>query len=193
VRRARRASAAAYSWGVGDLEDLLERLEALLGEVEGLEGPERDRIYELLDGVDALHRMALDRLATALGPERLAEVRAADPAVAWLLDAYGAGVDQRAAADSALESIRPYIHSHGGAVQVMEAAGGVVRVRLSGACSGCTASAVTLQRGVEEALRERVPGFVAMEVEEVDAPSHPPPGPTLLQIERLPPRAPSSA
>jgi Fe-S cluster biogenesis protein NfuA len=178
---------------VGDLDDLLERLEVLLGEIEGLEGPERDRIYELLDGVDALHRMALDRLASALGPDRLAEVRAADPAVEWLLDAYGAGVDQRAAADAALESIRPYIHSHGGKVEVMDAAGGIVRVRLSGACSGCTASAITLQRGVEEALREHVRGFLAMEVEEEDGPSHPPPGPTLLQIERRPPREPSSA
>jgi Fe-S cluster biogenesis protein NfuA len=178
---------------VGELEDLLGRLEALLGEVEGLGEADRDRIYQLLDGVDALHRMALERLAAALGPERLAEVRAADPAVAWLLDAYGAGVDQVAAADAALESIRPYIHTHGGKVEVLEAAAGVIRVRLSGACSGCTASAITLQHGVEEALRDHVPGFVALEVEEDDAPSHPPPGPTLLQIERLPPRSASPA
>jgi hypothetical protein len=42
---------------------------------------------------------------------------------------------------------------------------------------------VTLQKGVEEALRERFPGFVELEVEEIEAPAHPPPGPTLLQIE----------
>lgn len=87
------------------------------------------------------------------------------------------GVDERRAADAALATIRPYLRSHGGEVEVVEAAGGVVQVRLSRACSGCTASAVTLQEDVEEALREHFPGFVAPDVEEdsavVDPPAHP--------------------
>jgi Fe-S cluster biogenesis protein NfuA len=107
--------------------------------------------------------------------------------VAWLFEAYAVGVDERAAAEVALEAVRPYLHSHGGDVAVLDARGGVVRVRLSGACSGCTASTITLRRGVEEALRERMPGFAAMEVEEDDALPHPPPGPTLLQIAEPPP------
>jgi Fe-S cluster biogenesis protein NfuA len=57
---------------------------------------------------------------------------------------------------------------------------------MSGACSGCSASAITLREGIEEALRERLPGFARIEVEEDPAPRHPPPGPTLLQIQRRP-------
>jgi Fe-S cluster biogenesis protein NfuA len=166
----------------------LDELERALAEVERLGKPVRDHVFSLLDGIDALHRHALERLGGLLAPEELERLRTSDPAVAWLLDAYGVGIDERAAAEAALDGVRPYLHSHGGDVAVVAARGGIVRVRLSGACSGCTASTVTLRRGVEEALRERFPGFASMEVEEDDAPAHPPPGPTLLQIESYVPQ-----
>jgi len=64
---------------------------------------------------------------------------------------------------------------------------GVVRVQLSGACSGCTSAAATLRDGVEEALREGLPGFVAMDVApDSGAPAHPPPSQVLLQITPRP-------
>ncbi len=179
----------SYSRGVGnDIDGSLDRLEELLAEIEQFEPGVRDRVFELLDGIDAIHRFALDRLGEELGQEALAALRGSNDAIRWLFDAYGVGVDQHRAAEEALESIRPYIQSHGGSVDVLEVAAGVVRVKLSGACSGCTASAVTLRNGVEEALREGVPGFSAMEVEVDDAPPHAPPGPTLLQIGPVPAR-----
>jgi Fe-S cluster biogenesis protein NfuA len=165
------------------LDELLDELERILAEVETLDEPVRDRVFALLDGVDALHRHALGQLGELLDPAERERLRASDPAVAWLFDAYSVGIDERAAADAALDSVRPYIHSHGGDVAVLDAHDGVVRVRLSGACSGCTASTVTLRRGVEEALRGGFAGYAHMEVEEDDALPHPPPGPTLLQIE----------
>ena len=163
----------------------LDEMERLLSDIDALDEPFRDRVLALLDAVDVLHRHALERLGELLGPEGIARVRSRDPAVAWLFDAYAVGIDERAAAEAALERVRPYIHSHGGRLELLEARAGVVRVRLSGSCSGCTASAVTLRSGVEEALRDGFPGFAAMEVEEDDALPHPPPGPTLLQIESL--------
>ena len=167
------------------LDQLLQRLEQLIADIEQLDEPVRDRVLELLDGIDALHRMALGRVGDALGPDEIARLRAADPAVDWLFDTYAVGVDERAAAEAALETIRPYIQSHGGVVEVLDARDGVVRLRMSGACAGCTASAITLQGGIEEALREHFPGFARTEVEQDDAAPHPPPGPTLLQIEGL--------
>jgi Fe-S cluster biogenesis protein NfuA len=173
---------------VAGFDDLLDELERLLGEVEALDGDVRATVLGLLDAVDGVHRHALSRLGAALGPLEAERLRAAEPAVDWLFDAYAVGIDERAAAEAALETVRPYLRSHGGDVHLVGAHAGVVRVRLSGACSGCTASTITLQRGVEEALREHLPGFAAMEVESDDAPAHPPPGPTLLQIESyLPP------
>ena len=170
---------------VSDLEQLLTRLETLVDEIEELDEPVRARVFELLDGIDALHRAALRRLSGALDGQTIARLRE-DPGVAWLFDAYGIGIDERAAADAALEEIRPYIHSHGGAVEVLGADEGVVRVKLSGSCSGCTASAITLREGVEQALAERLPSFTRLEVEEDDAAPHPPPGPTLVQLTRFP-------
>ncbi len=162
---------------------LLDRLESLLESVEGLDAEVRMQVFELLDGVDAVHRLAITRLADGLGDD-LAGVRQSDLAVDWLFEAYGVGVTDTAAASHALESIRPYIHEHGGEVEVLSVKHGVVRVRLLGSCSGCTAAADTLRNGVEEALRDHLPGFVAMDVAPDDgAASHPPP---LLQITSRP-------
>ena len=173
------ADAALASFG-----PLLDRLEELLGAVEGLDGEVRMQVFELLDGVDAVHRLAITRLADGLGHD-LAGVRQADPAVDWLFEAYGVGVTDVEAASVALEQIRPYIHEHGGEVEVLSVKHGVVRVRLLGSCSGCTAAADTLRNGVEQALRDHLPGFVSMDVAPDDgAPAHPPP--MLLQITPRP-------
>ena len=171
---------------LASLGPLLDRLEMLLDEVEGLDDDVRGRVFELLDGVDAVHRLAIVRLAEAVGDE-LPALRRTDAAVDWLFEAYGVGVDDVGAASAALEQVRPYLHEHGGDVEVLEVERGVVRVRLSGACSGCTSASETLRHGVEEALRENLPGFVAMDVAPDDgAPAHPPPAPVLVQITRRP-------
>lgn len=73
------------------LEPLLERLEELLTEIDDLDPPLRDRVFELLDGFDALHRTALHRIAEELGPEATGRLHSADPFIAWLLDAYDVG------------------------------------------------------------------------------------------------------
>lgn len=169
---------------MSSLEELLGRMEELLAAVGELEQPAKDIVFEILDGVDTLHRLALDRLAQSIDREALERLRSRDPAVAWLLDVYGIGIDQRAAADRALETILPYIHSHGGRVEILDVTEGVVRMRMGGACSGCSASAVTITESIDHALREHVPGYRHVEVEEEPGPAHPPPGPVLVQIER---------
>lgn len=171
---------------LASLGPLLDRIEELLADVEGLDDDVRDRVFELLDGVDAVHRLAVTRLAVELGAT-LQPLRRADAAVDWLFEAYGVGVDDIDAASTALEQIRPYLHEHGGEVEVLGVRQGVVQVRLLGACSGCTAAAETLRHGVEESLRENLPGFVAMEVAPDDgAAAHPPPTQVLLQITPRP-------
>lgn len=174
---------------MSDLDALLDRLEQLLSDIDQLDDPVRDLVFELLDGIDALHRMALQSLADVTDESTLTRLRTSHPAIAWLFDAYAVGVDEQAAANAALEQVRPYIHSHGGQVDVVDAAGGIVRLRLSGTCSGCTASDVTVTESIERALREHWPGFVALEVEPDDAAPHPPPTTSLVQIGSRPPDA----
>ena len=57
-----------------------------------------------------------------------------------------------------INAIRPYIQGDGGDITLVGVEGdGVVKVKLSGACSGCPHAAMTLKMGVERAIRERVP------------------------------------
>ena len=168
-------------------DEVLERLGELLAEIEDFDDRVRAPVLELLDGIDALHRSALERLPAVLGADGIDKLRTGDAALAWLLDTYGLNRDERGDAEAALDSVRPYIASHGGEVALLEASAGVVKVRLAGACAGCAASAITLREGVEAALRAGLPGFQRLEVAPDDAPAHPPPGPTLVQIERLDP------
>lgn len=168
------------------LDQLLDRIEALLEAVDAMPEADRDTVIELLDRVDDLHRTALTELAHTLPTEEIERLRDTHPAIAWLWAAYGVGTDPRQAVEDALESIRPYLHSHGGEVEVVDVQGGRVTVRLAGACVGCSASAITLQEGVDEALRGGFPGFRELIVDpsqDADATAHEPPGPTLLQIE----------
>jgi Fe-S cluster biogenesis protein NfuA len=59
------------------------------------------------------------------------------------------------------EEIRPNLQADGGDIELVEVTDdGEVRVRLTGACSGCPFSAMTLAFGVERTLRDRVPEVV---------------------------------
>lgn len=162
------------------MEDLLQR-------VEGLDDEARELAFELLDGVDTLHRLALRRLADQLGDGVVEDLAGADPAVGWLFEAYGIGIDEMALADAAIDTVRSYIHSHGGEVTVLSAEDGVVRLKMSGSCSGCTASAQTLRTSIDGALHDNLPGFLRSELEEDDAAPHPPPvGPVPVQLKQRP-------
>jgi len=56
-----------------------------------------------------------------------------------------------------LEEIRPMLQRDGGDVELVSVEEGVVRVRLKGACGGCPMATMTLKRGIEARLKERIP------------------------------------
>ncbi len=64
----------------------------------------------------------------------------------------------------ALDKIRPALQADGGDVELVGVEGGVVKVRLVGACRGCPMSQLTLANGVELVLKQEIP-----EVERVEA------------------------
>ena len=57
----------------------------------------------------------------------------------------------------ALNSIRPYLQADGGDVEYVDCVDDVVQVSLKGACGTCPSAMMTLQMGVERAIRERLP------------------------------------
>jgi Fe-S cluster biogenesis protein NfuA len=64
-----------------------------------------------------------------------------------------------------LDTLRPYIASHRGQVEVVDFDEGEGRLllRLGGSCHGCSASSITLKQGIEQRLRELVPEVKCVE------------------------------
>lgn len=150
---------------------------------------------ELLDWIDVFHANGVGRMVEMLRQWRgdvLLEAVTADPVAGELLRAYGLGDSSdieaaRVAVQAALAEVRPYLHSHGGDMEAVHIADGVVRLRLHGNCDGCTASDATILQQVEAALRKHWVDFRRVETEEMTAAPHPPPAPgsvtTGLQIK----------
>ena len=60
--------------------------------------------------------------------------------------------------EEALTTIRPYLESDGGDINLVEVTDDmVVKVKLIGACSSCNVSMMTLKNGVEVAIKSAVP------------------------------------
>ena len=68
------------------------------------------------------------------------------------------------------EKVTPSVAAHNGAIGFIDFASdtGVATLKLSGACSGCAMSAITLKRGVENMLKHYVPEVQAIVGEDDD-------------------------
>ncbi|RKY41800.1 MAG: NifU family protein [Candidatus Makaraimicrobium thalassicum] len=62
-----------------------------------------------------------------------------------------------------IEKIRPFLQKDGGDIDLVSVEGGVVKVRLQGACKGCPMSQMTLKAVVEQTLKKDVPGVERVE------------------------------
>ncbi len=59
--------------------------------------------------------------------------------------------------EDAMALIRPFLQRDGGDASVVDVTGGVVSVRLTGACGGCSSALDTLAGVIERQLKESVP------------------------------------
>jgi Fe-S cluster biogenesis protein NfuA/nitrite reductase/ring-hydroxylating ferredoxin subunit len=127
----------------------------------------RERAEQLVREVTDLYGAVLERMmgvAVAADPG-LARRFAADDLVASLLLVHGLhpyDVERRVA--DALDSVRPYLGSHGGDVSLLEVHDGVVRLQFQGSCKTCPSSSVTLELAVEDAVRAAAPEISSIEV-----------------------------
>ena len=62
-----------------------------------------------------------------------------------------------------LNRIRPALQADGGDCELVGIDGGVVKLRLTGSCHGCPSSTMTLQMGIERAIRSEVPDIQGVE------------------------------
>ncbi len=152
-----------------------ERIERLLEELRSTASPPAwQRMDELIRLILQLYGSGLARTLeiAAENPsgQALIDRLAQDELIANLLILHGLHPDDFATrVRKALIRVRPYLGSHGGDVELVEAdpETGVVRLRMEGSCESCPSSALTVKLAVEGAIMEVAPELTRVEVDGV--------------------------
>ncbi len=58
---------------------------------------------------------------------------------------------------AALDTVRPFLNADGGDLEFVSVVKNKVTIRLTGACSACSMSEMTLKAGIEAAVKNAVP------------------------------------
>jgi Fe-S cluster biogenesis protein NfuA/nitrite reductase/ring-hydroxylating ferredoxin subunit len=152
-----------------DAEQLIARVLELTGRLEHVEDDScRELAEELTGAVVQMYGAGLERIVELIEDEETRDRLAGDELVAGLLmihDLYPVPLEERVTA--ALDSVRPYMESHGGNIELLGFEDGVVKLRLEGSCKSCRASSSTLELAVRQALQEAAPDLLGMDVEGV--------------------------
>lgn len=61
-----------------------------------------------------------------------------------------------------LDKLRPFLINDGGNIEFIKFEDGIVYVKMTGACAGCSLIDVTLKDGIEEALINEIPEVLAV-------------------------------
>jgi Fe-S cluster biogenesis protein NfuA/nitrite reductase/ring-hydroxylating ferredoxin subunit len=155
-------------------EQLIARVQELTGRLEDLEDAAcRELAEELTRAVVQMYGAGLERIVELIDDEETRGRLAADELVAGLLmihDLYPVPLEERVM--QALDSVRPYMESHGGNIELLGFEDGIVKLRLEGSCKSCRASSSTLELAVRQALQEAAPDLLGMDVEGVVEEEH---------------------
>jgi len=149
-----------------------ERVEKLAARLEQANDPETRAVaLELVQAVVELHGAALqrliDRCLEVSDGQRVLEAALEDDLVSGVFLLHSLHPeDLETRVQRGLESVRPYLRSHGGDCELIGVQEGVVRLRLHGSCGSCPSSSATLKIKVEEALYQVAPDLREIVVEQ---------------------------
>ena len=147
-------------------EQLIARVQELTGRLEDLDDPAcRSLAEELTSAVVQMYGAGLERIVE-LADAGTRDEMAKDSLVAGLLmihDLFPVPIEERVM--QALDTVRPYMESHGGNVELLGIENGVAKLRLEGSCKSCRASSSTLELAVRQALEAAAPDLEGMDVE----------------------------
>jgi Fe-S cluster biogenesis protein NfuA/nitrite reductase/ring-hydroxylating ferredoxin subunit len=146
------------------IQDLQERLQ------DAGDSATREVADQLVSAVVQMYGAGLERIVELLAGSgeagrEIASSLSEDELVATLLlihDLHPVPLEDRVR--MALDSVRPYMESHGGNVELLSVQDGVATIHLRGSCSDCAASAVTLELAIKQALEEAAPDLEGLEV-----------------------------
>jgi Fe-S cluster biogenesis protein NfuA len=140
-----------------------DRVEKLATRLEQTNDPEtRATALELVQSVIELHGAALqaliERCVMTPEGERILNEALQDDLVSSMFLLHNLHPDDlETRVLRGIESVRPYLQSHGGDCELAGVENGVVRLHLHGSCGSCPSSSLTLRNAVEEALFQAAP------------------------------------
>ncbi|MBD8505081.1 NifU family protein [Hoyosella sp. G463] len=156
----------------GTWRDAGDRIDGLLDAMSASGPIARERAETLVREVVGLYGAGLEQILRVIGEHDggvILRKIADDDLVASLLLVHGLHPDDvEARVRKALDSVRPYLGSHGGDVDLIGVDEGVVRLRFQGTCKSCPSSSVTLELAVEDAVRSAAPEITDIQVETED-------------------------
>jgi len=174
-----------------DLRATGDRIEEVLGELErSLERRSFDQVQELVALVTELYGGGLERVLELLDDDVVLRGRMADDdligSLLVLHDLHPVSLEERV--HQAVDSVRPYLGSHGGDVEILCVDGncGVVTLRMLGSCDGCSSSSVTLELAVQGAIEAAAPEITSIEVEGAEEQPVAAPGPIPVTLGHKP-------
>lgn len=157
---------------MNDQPDLLAKLHKLIQQLETSADPATQaRMREIVQTLMDFHAQAITQMLEQIADSEMAgcpliDKLAENELISSMLLLYNLHpLDFETRIAQALDKVRPYLHSHGGNVELLSTENGIVRLRLQGSCHGCPSSAATLKQTIETAIYEKAPDALGIEVE----------------------------
>jgi len=145
-----------------DLQSIASQIDEILEKVKELPEDSLELVGKLKELIEEFHRIPLVKIVRHLksdpkGKELLLEI-VKDPDIYALFLKHGiVRPDLKTQVAKVIELVKPYVHSHGGDVELVDVKDNTVFVRMKGACQGCSQVSVTLKEGILEAVQQVVP------------------------------------
>jgi Fe-S cluster biogenesis protein NfuA/nitrite reductase/ring-hydroxylating ferredoxin subunit len=176
-----------------DPQEVGQRIEALLGELSRHAEPAvLEMSEELVRLLMGMYGAGLERIVALLaGSPALLDQLVDDELVSSLLVLHDLHPeDTMARVTRALETVRPYLGSHAGGVELLGVLdgpqGAIVNLRLKGSCDGCPSSAMTVKTAIEKAIVEACPEVLRVDVEGMTEGTPDSPVPADSPVKELP-------
>jgi Fe-S cluster biogenesis protein NfuA len=142
-----------------EVRDRIAELDRLLEYLEKAPGPVAGSAVTAVSLLTQVYGAALARVMRLVRQAPgIAAALAGDEVVGHLLILHGLHPQppgHRAA--QAIRELQPYLRSHGGDAELLGIDGDVARIRFSGSCQGCAATAATLRQAVTDAVLRAAP------------------------------------
>jgi Fe-S cluster biogenesis protein NfuA/nitrite reductase/ring-hydroxylating ferredoxin subunit len=150
----------------------MEKIEGLIRTIENLPDPAaRASALGLVQALMEFHGAGLERMMEIIADSgesgyAVFDKFGTDDLVGSVLLLYGLHpLPLETRVTQALDKVRPYLDSHGGNVELLDIADGVVRLRMQGSCKTCPSSSMTLKLAIEEAIYAAAPDVLLIEAE----------------------------